>query len=150
MKLTNKQARRDYSVLETLEAGIVLSGPEVKALRTNHASLDGAHVRIMNGEAYLLNAKIYPYEFAHDHSGTYDETRKRKLLMHRKEITSLKSRLDSGGGGMALIPLSIYTKNKRFKVEVALAKGKKQYEKRQDIKKRDLDRMEAEELKKWR
>lgn len=148
MKLSNKQAHRDYSILETFEAGIVLNGAEVKAIRGNHASIDGAHIRIMNQEVYLVNAKIYPYQFAKDGINPHDETRRRKLLLHKKEITSLKSKLDNGKN-MALIPISLYLKNKRFKVEVALAKGKKEYEKRADIKKRDTDRQIAQELKKW-
>lgn len=144
----NKQASRDYQIMETLETGVVLTGAEVKAIRGGHVSIDGAHVRIMQGEAYLLNAKIFPYQFSHDHEGTYEETRKRKLLLHRKEITSLKSRLDNGKG-LALVPISLYIKNKRVKVSIALGKGKKQYEKRQDIKKRDLDRQAQEVLKNW-
>lgn len=148
MKIFNKQARRDYQLMEHIEAGVVLNGAEVKAIRQNHASLDGSHVRLMNGEAYLVNAKIYPYKFAHDHTGSYEETRRRKLLLHRKEILTLKTRLDNGKG-MALIPISLYIKNKRIKLEFAIGKGKKEYEKREDIKKRDLDRQMEQDLKRY-
>ena len=136
MKLVNKKATFDYDILDKFEAGIALLGPEVKSLRAGHASLDGSFVRLLNGEAYLINAQIFPYEFAHVEK--YDPKRTRKLLFHKKELISIKSKLD--GANLTLIPLSWYTKSHRLKLEVGLARGKKQFEKRDKIRKKDAKR----------
>ncbi len=145
MRIVNKSAPRNYKILEKIEAGITLLGSEVKAVRGGHVNLDGAHVRIMNQEAYLVNAKIYPYKYSR--VDNYDESRSRKLLLHKKEITALKSRLDQGN--FTLIPLALYTKNNRIKLEVALVQGKKQFEKRRELRKKVMDRDIERELKKW-
>src|SRR3990172_3243403 len=107
MKIANKRAFFDYQILEKLEAGITLYGAEVKAVRLGHADLTGSHVRIIGSEAYLINAKIFPYQYARQEG--YDEKRTRKLLLHKKEILTLKSRLD--GQNLTLIPVSLYTHN---------------------------------------
>lgn len=136
MKITNKRAFFDYEILDRFEAGINLLGAEVKALREGHADLSGAHVRIIGSEAYLVNAKIFPYQYARPEN--YDERRSRKLLLHKNEIIALKSKVE--GQKLTLIPISIYTSDRYIKVEVALGKGKKKYEKKQAKKQKDLDR----------
>jgi len=137
---------RHYQILEKLEAGINLYGAEVKAVRLGHADLTGSHVRIMGNEAYLINARIFPYQYSRPEN--YDEQRTRKLLLHKKEIIALKSKTD--GQNLALVPLSIYTTKSFIKVEIALGKGKKQYDKKEAIKKKDIQReieQEFEEVK---
>lgn len=143
MKITNKRAFFDYQVLERLEAGINLYGSEVKAIRLGHADLTGSHIRLIGSEAYLVNAKIFPYKYARPEG--YDETRTRKLLLHKKELLTLKQRID--GKSIALVPLSLYTTKHFIKVEVAIAKGKKAFQKKEAIKRRDIDREVEEELK---
>ncbi|HRN96051.1 MAG TPA: SsrA-binding protein SmpB [Candidatus Levybacteria bacterium] len=145
MKIINKQLNREYTIIEKLEAGIVLIGSEVKAIRGNHANLDGSHVRIVNGEAYLINAKVFPYKFSRTEN--YQETRTRKLLLHGKEITTLKSKLDQGN--YTLVPTMLYLKNNQIKLEIALVKGKAQHEKRKELRKKAIDRDVERELKKW-
>jgi SsrA-binding protein len=142
MKITNKRAFFDYQILETFEAGINLFGAEVKAIRLGHADLTGAHVRIMGNEAYLINAKIFPYQYSRPEN--YDEERTRKLLLHKKEIIALKSKTE--GQNLTLIPVSIYTTKGFIKVEIALGKGKKQYDKKEAIKKKDLERQVEQEM----
>ena len=146
MKITNKRAFFDYEILEKMEAGINLTGAEVKAVRGGHADLTGSHVRIMGSEAYLINAKIYPYSFARTED--YNETRTRKLLLHKKEIIMLKSKTE--GAGLAIVALSMYTTPHLVKVEIALAKGKKQYEKKEAIRKKDVQRDLEQELEEKR
>lgn len=142
MKITNKKAFFDYEIKEKLEAGVNLVGAEVKAIRLGHADLSGSHVRIIGSEAYLVNAKILPYKYARPEG--YDEKRTRKLLLHKKEILNLKHRIE--GEKLTVIPLSLYLKHSFVKVELALAKGKKQYEKKKAIKKKDLQRELEQEL----
>ncbi len=142
MKIVNRRALHDYETYETIEAGINLYGAEVKAVKLGHADLTGSFVRITGSEAYLVNAKILPYKYARPEG--YDERRTRKLLLHKKEIVSLKSKVD--GEKLTLIPLSLYTKRNLIKVQIALAKGRKQYEKRKSIKERDMRRSLEEEL----
>lgn len=141
MKVTNRRARYDYRILDTLEAGIRLTGPEVKSVKGDRVSLDGSFVKIIGSEAYLVNALIplYPYARPPD----YDERRTRKLLLHKRQLIALKTKLASSS--LALVPISMYTKDGLIKLEVGLGKGKREYEKREAIKKRDLQReMEAE------
>lgn len=142
MKITNKRAYFDYQLLDRFEAGINLYGFEVKSVRLGKADLTGSYVRIIGSEAYLINAKIFPYQ--KDQIENYDESRSRKLLMHKKEIISLKSKVD--GSNLSLVPVSMYLKNGFIKVEVALGKGKKKYEKRESIKKKDITRDIEREL----
>lgn len=136
MKITNKRAYYDFELLDRIQAGIKLLGAEVKAVREGHADLTGSHVRIVGNEAYLVNAKVFPYKYARPEE--YDEKRTRKLLLHRKEILAVKSKTD--GANLTIVPISLYTTGNLIKLEIALAKGKKEYDKRRTIKKRDLDR----------
>jgi SsrA-binding protein len=142
MKIINKRAFYDYRILERLEAGINLNGAEVKAVRLGHADLTGSFVRIMGSEAYLINAKIFPYQYARPEG--FDERRTRKLLLHKKEIIALKSK--SEGQNLALVPVSLYTTKSFIKLEIALGKGKKQYDKKEAIKKKDIQREVEQEL----
>ena len=143
MKITNKRAFFDFDVRERFEAGINLLGAEVKAIRLGHADLTGAYVKIIGNEAYLLNSKILPYEYGRPEN--YEPGRTRKLLLHKKEILALKSKMD--GANLTLVPVSWYTTDNLIKLELALGKSKKKFEKRQAIKKRDTDREIAENLK---
>jgi len=136
---SNRQARRDYDVLETLECGIALKGSEVKSLREAKVQLREAFARVTGGELWLMGMHISPYS----HSGGFDHPdaeRRRKLLAHKGEIERLGSRLDQEH--LSLIPLSLYWSDGRAKVELALARGRKSYDKRQAIAQRDAD-MEA-------
>jgi len=132
----NKKAKRDYDINKTYSAGIVLSGAEVKSIRLKHASLKGSYVKHMDGELFLINAQVNPYSFA-DNS-KYDPKRTRKLLMKKKEIYQLVTALDKKN--WSLIPLSLELKHNKIKVMVGLGKGRKEYEKREMIKKRDVKR----------
>jgi SsrA-binding protein len=133
---TNRKARHEYSILETFEAGIALKGAEVKSLRQGRASLQESYAALKNGEVWLLDMHISPYEQAADDS--YEPTRKRKLLLHKKEIRRLVGKLAEKG--LTLIPLRAYFKHGIAKVELALAKGKRAYDKREAIRRRDMQR----------
>lgn len=146
MKISNKKAPSSFNVIERIEAGIALLGSEVKALRAGHANLSGSYAKIIGSEVYLVNAKIFPYEYSRLEN--YQEDRTRKLLLHKKEILSLKSKLDQGS--FTLIPTFIYEKNGNFKIEVALAKGKKKGERRRDSKRQALARAAEQDIKKFR
>ncbi len=132
----NRKAFHDYSIEETLEAGIALTGTEVKSLREGKANLKDSYVLIKDSEALLLNCHISPY--AHGNIMNHDPLRTRKLLLHKKEIIRLQGKALQKG--YSLIPLKIYFKGSRAKVEIGLARGKKMYEKRETIKKREADR----------
>lgn len=142
MKITNKKAFFNYTLTETFEAGVNLLGHEVKSVRLGKADLTGSFVKIVGNEAFLINAKIFPYQ--NSQSEGYDERRTRKLLLHKNEIISLKSKTD--GANLTLVPVSMYLKNGFIKLEVGLGKGKKQYEKRESIKKKDIQRDVEREL----
>lgn len=142
MKIENRRAFYDYELLDRFEAGINLSGPEVKAIKLGHADLTGSFVRIIGSEAYLVNAKIFLYKYALPQG--YDERRTRKLLLHKKEIVSLKSKTE--GANLAIVPVNFHTKRNLIKLELALAKGKKKYQKKEAIKKKDLEREIDREL----
>jgi len=131
---TNRQARRNYSVLDTIEAGLVLRGSEVKSLRESKVQIADAFARIDSGEIWLHGLHIAPYLYSQDHSG-HDPDRKRKLLLHGNEIERLRSRVDPEQ--LQLIPLSIYFKDGRAKVELALAKSRNTYDKRRALAERD-------------
>lgn len=133
----NKRAYFDYTILETYEAGVVLHGFEVKAGKLGHVSLQGAYVTIKDNEAYLLNAHISPYQPA-NMSHDYNPTRTRKLLLKQSEISTLMGK--SASHGLTILPLSMYTKRGKIKVQIGLAKNKKRYEKRELIKKRDIEK----------
>src|SRR5438132_4889335 len=134
--LTNPKARRDFHILETVEAGIVLRGTEVKALRGGKGQISDAFARVENGEVYLYNAHID--EYAQGNLQNHQPKAVRKLLLHKSEIRKLFGL--AAVKGNALFPLSFYWKNGKVKVALAVGKGKIQYDKRQDLKKRDADR----------
>jgi SsrA-binding protein len=139
----NRKARHDYFIDEIYEAGIVLLGPEVKSLRDGRASLKDAYARVKREELFLHNMHISPYPFAHH--VPLEPTRTRKLLMHKKEIKKLIGKTEERG--YSLIPLSVYLLRGIFKVELALAKGKRKYDKRHVLKEREMKR-ELDRLKK--
>ena len=134
--VTNPKARRDYHVLEVFEAGIVLKGTEVKALRAGKGQISDAFARVEKDEVFLYNAHID--EYSHGNLQNHVPKAPRKLLLHKAEIKKLIG--ESALRGNALIPLALYWKNGRVKVSLALGKGKAQFDKREDIKKRDADR----------
>ncbi len=136
MKIANKKAFFDYQITDRLEAGITLLGSEVKAIRLGHADLSGSFVKLIGNEAYLVNAKIFPYQYAAPQG--YDENRTRKLLLHKKEIIALKGKTE--GANLAIIPISLYTKDRLIKVELGLGKGKKKFDKKASIKAKDIKR----------
>jgi SsrA-binding protein len=142
MKISNKRAFYDYEITDRFEAGINLNGAEVKAIKMEHADLTSSYVRIMGSEAYLINAKVFPYEYARPEN--YQEDRSRKLLLHKKEIISLKSKTD--GANLTLVPISLYDKNGLIKLEVGIGKGKKKFDKKEAKKRADLDREIDREL----
>lgn len=133
---TNKKAYHDYHIEESYEAGIMLKGAEVKSLREGRANLKDSFARVENEEIFLYNCHISPY--SHGNIANHDPLRTRKLLMHKGEIQRLMGKMMQKG--YTLLPLKIYFKDGKAKVELALAKGKKQYDKREDIKKRDAAR----------
>ncbi len=136
MRIVNKKAFHDYTILDKFEAGVHLIGAEVKSLKGGHASLEGAFVRLIGSEAYLVNAQIFPYIYARPEG--YDPKRTRKLLLHKREIVGLKSKIE--GANLTLVPLVWYTKGPLVKLEVGVARGKKQYEKREAKKREDVRR----------
>lgn len=139
----NRRARHEYHLLERHEAGLVLTGSEVKSLRDGHAQLQRAFADIRDGELWLVGAHIAPYEQAG--IASHDPDRDRKLLLHRREIDSLKGKILERG--FTLIPTRLYFKNGRAKVELALAKGKDVRDRRREISKRDADRQIERALK---
>ena len=133
---SNRRARHDYSIMDTYEAGIVLTGTEVKSLRAGRASLSDAYASIEGGEVYLRNMHIPEYT-----QGTWtnhEPRRTRKLLLHRGEIAKLIGKTQESG--LTLVPLQLYFSDGKVKVEIALARGKRDYDKRQDLAKRDAQR----------
>jgi len=136
MKITNRKAFYDYTITDRFQAGVALVGSEVKSLRLGHGKLDGAFVKILSGQPYLINAEIPVYQFSRPEG--YDPRRTRRLLLHKREIVSLATKLDAQK--LTLIPLSWYTTGHRVKLEIGLARGKKEYEKREKIRREDLKR----------
>lgn len=144
MRIFNKNAPGQFSIEEKFECGIVLQGQEVKAVKLGHADLTGSYVKILGSEAYLINARIFPYEYARTEG--YQETRTRKLLLHKKELLRLKGKLAEGK--YTLVGLSLYeTKTGLIKVEIGLARGKKKHEREKDIRRRELDLQQEREFK---
>ena len=134
---SNRKARHDYSILDVVEAGLVLSGSEVKSLRAGHVQLADAFARLRDGEVWMEGVHIAPYQFAHG-VGAHEPDRPRKLLLNRGEIDRLKARIDTER--VALVPLSLYFKDGRAKVELGVAKGRTKGDKRQAIAERDSQR----------
>ena len=141
---SNDKARHDYTLLDTHEAGLVLTGQEVKSAKTGHMRLRGAHVAFHRGEAFLLGSHIAKYPKAGP-LPDYDPERSRKLLLRAPELSKLRGKLEEEG--LTIVPIRAYLKKGRIKIEIAVARGKKEYEKRESIKKRDLDREVRERLK---
>jgi SsrA-binding protein len=140
---TNRKARHEYHIIQTYEAGISLSGSEVKALRESNANLTDAYAVIKDGEVWLLNAFIGIYKQANINN--HEPTRKRRLLLHKSEIRKLRKAVDEKGN--TLVPLRLYFKEGKVKVELAIAKGKKTFDKRDDIAKRDMQRNMERKIK---
>ena len=143
MEILNRKARFNYEIIDTIECGIVLKGTEIKSIRGGKANIKDSYGIIRNNEVYILNMHISPYE----NGGVFNhqETRTRKLLLHKKEILKLKNKLELEG--FTLIPLKLYFVNGKAKIELGLCKGKKLYDKREDSKKRDVERELAKKYK---
>jgi SsrA-binding protein len=140
----NRKARFDYHILDTFEAGLVLTGAEIKSMRSGEMSISESYVRPERGELYLLNAHIQPY--SHSGDKEYDPRRPRKLLMHRKEIDRLIRELETKG--TTIVPLQVHLRKGIAKVQIGLGKGKAAPDKRQDIKRRETDREIARAMSK--
>lgn len=140
----NKRATFDYELADRFEAGLVLTGSEVKSIKTGHISLKGSFVSIHEGELYLTNADIPQYKFAKQLT-SYDPTRSRKLLVKKSEIKSLLGKIHAQG--LTLVPIRVYTKKRLIKLEFAIARGKKSFDKRSDIAKKEAKRKMERTLK---
>jgi SsrA-binding protein len=143
---TNRKAYHDYFLQDTQEAGIALTGTEIKSVRAGRVNLRDSYVQIRNGEAWLMNVHIAPY--AAGSRENPDPRRDRKLLLHRREIARLQNAVQEKG--FTIVPLRLYLKNNRAKVEIALARGKKLYDKREALAKKEAQRMMEQELKRRR
>ena len=139
----NRQARHDYHIIETYEAGIALRGTEVKSLRAGRANLKDSYAKVINGEAFLLGAHISEYEQGNRHN--HEPKRDRKLLLHKREIIRLNSKINERG--LTLVPLRMYFKRGKAKVALGLARGKKMPSKREELRRRVLDREMERALK---
>ena len=144
MEILNRKAKYNYQIFDTIEAGIVLTGTEIKSLKLGKANIKDSYVRVKNNEMYIINMYISSYE--NGNIFNHDETRERKLLLHKKEIFKFRDKIKLEG--YTIVPLKVYLKNGRAKVLIGLAKGKKNYDKREDIKKRDIERNIRARLKK--
>ena len=145
MKIVNKKASFNYEILESLEAGVILTGSEVKSIKTGRLNLGDAYVKVINNELWLVNADIPKYKYTSDKN--YDNARSRKLLVNHAQLERLQSKIKQGN--LTLVPLSVYTVHGLIKVEVGLARGKKYHEKREKEKERDMDRDLQYESKKY-
>jgi SsrA-binding protein len=143
--IVNKKALFDYHIVESMEAGIELTGPEVKSIRLGQASLREAFIKIIGTEAYLVNMQITPYKFARRED--IDERRSRRLLLHRRELLQLTQKLMAQG--LTAVPVKIYLKGRRFKVQVGVARGRQEHEKRERVKRRDIDMETKRAVKDW-
>src|SRR3989344_5034642 len=140
----NRKARFNYEILEKNEAGIELIGAEVKSVRGGTMSLEGAFIIVRGGEVFLINANIPPYQ-PKNAPKDYDSLRNRKILLTKKEIVKLAG--NEKNKSLTIVPISVYNKNRKIKVEIALVKGKKKYDKRETLKKRDTEREIRREMK---
>jgi SsrA-binding protein len=140
MQILNKKAKFNYELFDKIEAGLMLTGGEVKSIIEGKASLDEAYVKNIEGELFLINCHIHPYAFAKE----ADPKRSRKLLIHKKELLALQNKMQQKN--LEMIPISLYFHKKKIKLEIALAKGKKDFEKKETIKKRDIQRRMEEEM----
>jgi SsrA-binding protein len=140
MRTFNKRAEFDYNLLDRVETGIVLTGGEAKSVRTGHADISRSYAKVIGGEVYLVNANI-PIPDKKE----YNSTRSRKLLLHRKEIISLETQMKAQK--LTLVPVSLYTKGRLIKLELALAKSKREFDKRHSVKLKDIKRDLERELR---
>ena len=145
--IQNKKVHFNYEIIERYEAGIELFGSEVKALRAGRGSLDGSHVTVRGGEAYLVGATIQPYQSGNIPKD-YDATRNRRLLLTKSEIEELGAQ--ESKNGLTIVPISVYNKSHKLKVEIAIVRGKKTHDKRETIKKREAERDVMRDLKSLR
>lgn len=143
MEILNRKAKFNYFILEEIECGIELQGNEVKSIKEGSCNIKDSYARIKNNEVYLINMFIKKYKDASSFAA--DETRQRKLLLHKKQILKLKEKLETDNS--TLIPLKVYLKNNKIKVLIGLCKGKKNYDKRETIKERDIKRNMEKQLK---
>ncbi len=144
MSIVNKKARFDYEIIESFEAGIVLTGSEVKSVRAGSVNFAGSRVVFVDGKVKLLGLNINKYKF--DSSEFYEPSKVRELLLKKKEIVEIQSK--SKASGLTLVPIKLYNKGSLIKLQIALVRGKKKFEKRAEIKKRDTERGLARRLKK--
>jgi len=145
IEINNRKAKYDYEILDTIEAGIVLTGTEIKSIKNGMANLKDSYAIIKNGEIFLLNMHISHYEQGNIFN--HDETRTRKLLLHKKEILKLNDKVSMLG--YTLVPIKLYFKKNKAKILVGIAKGKKSYDKREAIKKKDIQRDIDKQMKKY-
>ncbi len=142
---SNRKAAHEYFLLDTFEAGIALWGSEIKSIRAGQMSLNEAYVNVENGEAWLMDAHIAPYVQANRYG--HEPRRRRKLLLHHAEIRDLEQQVRQKG--VTIVPLKVYLKDGKAKVEIAIAKGKKLYDKREAIARRDAEREMERQSKRW-
>ena len=145
IEINNRKAKYDYEIFDTIEAGIVLTGTEIKSIKNGSANLKDSYAIIKNGEIFLLNMHISHYEQGNIFN--HDETRTRKLLLHKKEILKLNDKVNMLG--YTLVPIKLYFKKNKAKILVGIAKGKKNYDKREAIKKKDIERQMNKTMKNY-
>lgn len=145
MKIVNKKYDREYENIEEYEAGIVLTGAEVKSIRAGALRLDDSHVKILEGIPYVINAEIAPYRFANQKN--YEPKQSRRLLLHKKELTRMQIKMKSSG--LTVIPLFCYNKGALIKLKIALSRGRRDLEKRKREKARDVKTREKREAKEY-
>ncbi len=145
--IANKKAHFNYEILERYEAGIELLGIEVKAVRAKRGSLEGAHITVRGGEAYLIGMTIEPYQSGNTAKG-HEPTRNRRLLLTKKEIAELAAQ--ESKKGLTVVPIGVYNKGRKIKVEIAVAKNKKTHDKRETLKKREAERDVMRDIKSTR
>ena len=133
----HKKAHFNFEILDTYEGGIELLGSEVKSIRASHATLESAHAQVRGGEIFIVGMQVQSYQ-SEKVIQNYDPLRTRKVLLHKKEIKEIESRLQTKG--LTVIPLAVYTAGRRLKIKIAIVRGKKLFDKRETIKKRDVDR----------
>jgi len=146
MRIINRHFKRNYQEVDKYEAGIVLTGPEVKAIRAGNVLLEKAFCKIINGQLYLINAQIHKYQYGNQEN--YNPTKRRKLLLHRKELTRIATKLQTGGR-LTIIPQACYTKGRHIKLSLALARGRGEIAKKKRERAEDIKRKETIEMKEF-
>jgi len=145
MKIINRKFHRDYQEIETFEAGVVLTGAEVKSIRQGGIRLEDSYVKILSDGPYLVNAQIFPYRFSQNQN--FDEKRSRKLLLNKKEIIKILTKVKTGR--LTIVPKACYNKRDLIKVEIALVRGRRDIEKRKLEKRREIEREKEKEAREW-